>query len=52
MLWGWLKSALTFQPRYDDLEFRRFLRAFQWRSLFVGKRRATAEIDERNRARG
>jgi glycosyltransferase involved in cell wall biosynthesis len=51
MLWGWLKSALTFQPRYDDLEFRRFLRAFQRRSLLVGKRRATAEIDERNRAR-
>ena len=51
MMWGWLKSALSRKPRYGDREFRRFLRAFQWRSLFVGKRRATAEIDERNRAR-
>ena len=51
MLWGWLRSALTRKPRYEDPEFRRFLRNYQWRALFVGKRRATTEIDERNRAR-
>ena len=49
MMWGWIKSALKRQPRYGDAEFRRFLRRYQWRSLFVGKKRATEEIDRRNR---
>lgn len=47
MLWGWLKSALQGKPRYNDLEFRRFLQAYQWRALWVGKRRAVEEIDQR-----
>ena len=50
MFWGWLKSALKGAPRYGDAEFRRFLRRWQLRSLLVGKARATAEIDDRNRA--
>lgn len=49
MLWGWIKSALQRQPRYGDEAFRRFLRRYQWRSLLVGKKKATAEIDQRNR---
>jgi poly-beta-1,6-N-acetyl-D-glucosamine synthase len=44
MLWGWLSSALRRQPRYDDLEFRRFLRHYQWRALLVGKKKAIEEI--------
>lgn len=44
ILWGWLKSALQGKPRYDDLEFRKFLRKYQFRSLLVGKRRAIQEI--------
>ena len=44
MLWGWLRSALQRKPRYDDLEFRRFLRRYQWRALLVGKKRAIEEI--------
>ncbi|MDO8989433.1 MAG: glycosyltransferase family A protein [Sideroxyarcus sp.] len=44
ILWGWLRSALQRKPRYDDLEFRKFLRSYQWRSLMVGKRRAIEEI--------
>lgn len=47
MLWGWIKSALQRQRRYDDLEFRRFLRAYQWRALLVGKQRAVFEIEHR-----
>lgn len=43
--WGYLKSVLTRRPRYDDPEFRKFLRRYQWRSLVVGKERATAELD-------
>jgi poly-beta-1,6-N-acetyl-D-glucosamine synthase len=44
MLWGWLKSALQAKPRYDDPEFRMFLRRYQWRALMVGKKRAIEEI--------
>ncbi|MGN6529572.1 MAG: glycosyltransferase [Burkholderiaceae bacterium] len=51
MLWGWIKSALKGAPRYGDAEFRAFLRRWQWRSLLVGKARATAEIERRNAAR-
>lgn len=48
MLWGWLKSASQGKPRYSDLAFRQFLQTYQWRALLVGKRRAVAEIDQRN----
>jgi len=44
MLWGWLRSALQGKKRYNDLEFRRFLRAYQMRSLLVGKKKAIEEI--------
>lgn len=40
MLWGWIKSALQRKPRYADPEFRRFLHRYQWRALWMGKRRA------------
>lgn len=48
MLWGWLKCALQRTPRYNDLEFRKFLRAYQSRALLVGKRQAIREIDQKN----
>jgi len=44
MLWGWIKSAALRKPRYDNLEFRRFLRRYQMRVLLVGKKRAIAEL--------
>jgi poly-beta-1,6-N-acetyl-D-glucosamine synthase len=44
MLWGWVKSALQGKPRYEDPEFRKFLRRYQWRALLVGKKRAIQEI--------
>jgi poly-beta-1,6-N-acetyl-D-glucosamine synthase len=47
MLWGWLSSAFQGKPRYDDPEFRRFLRAYQRRALLVGKRRAIEELHAR-----
>ena len=46
MLWGWVRSALRRDPRYPDLEFRRFLRRYQWRALLLGKRRALRTISE------
>jgi len=45
MLWGYLRSSLTGLPRYDDLEFRRFLRSYQHASLRMGKRAATARVN-------
>ncbi|MGM9427165.1 glycosyltransferase family 2 protein [Hydrogenophaga sp. MI9] len=47
MLWGWLKAALQRKPRYENPEFRRFLRAYQLRALFVGKTRAARDMTGR-----
>jgi len=51
MLWGYFRAMLTRKPRYNDPEFRRFLRRYQWRSLCVGKRRATQWFNERQKDR-
>lgn len=40
MLWGWLRAAIRGLPRYEDPEFRSFLRRYQWRALWCGKKRA------------
>jgi hypothetical protein len=45
MLWGYFGSWLNGLPRYDDLEFRRFLRSYQHACLRMGKRAATARIN-------
>jgi biofilm PGA synthesis N-glycosyltransferase PgaC len=38
---GYVKSMLARRPRYEDIEFRRYLRRYQWACLLKGKRRAT-----------
>src|SRR5690606_35219063 len=43
--WGWALAAAQGRPRYDDEEFRRFLRRYQWRALLNGKVRATAAME-------
>ena len=48
VLWGWVWGALRAAPRYEDVEFRRFLRRYQWSSLLLGKRRATEACLRRN----
>lgn len=50
MLWGYCKSWLKGLPRYEDREFRRFLRSYQLACLYLGKRTATARL-EAERAR-
>jgi biofilm PGA synthesis N-glycosyltransferase PgaC len=45
MLWGYLRSWLKGLPRYNDLEFRRFLRSYQHACLRLGKRVATARVN-------
>jgi poly-beta-1,6-N-acetyl-D-glucosamine synthase len=44
MMWGYVSSWLQRKPRYEDPEFRRFLRQWQWRALMVGKKRAVEEV--------
>jgi biofilm PGA synthesis N-glycosyltransferase PgaC len=44
MLWGWIRSALARKRRYEDEEFRNFLRTYQRRALRVGKQRAIENL--------
>jgi N-acetylglucosaminyldiphosphoundecaprenol N-acetyl-beta-D-mannosaminyltransferase len=50
LLWGYMSSWFKRLPRYDDLEFRRFLRSYQHLCLLKGKRRATSEINAKQEA--
>lgn len=45
MWWGFVRSMLTREDRFDDPAFRKFLRRYQWAGLLGGKARATARID-------
>lgn len=47
MWWGYLASLLAGKPRYDDEQFRRFLRAYQWECLLHGKGAATRRTNQR-----
>jgi glycosyltransferase involved in cell wall biosynthesis len=47
MLWGYFSSALKRAPRYEDAEFRRFLRRYQHACLLMGKAAATRKITEK-----
>lgn len=46
MYWGYLSSALKRAPRYEDLEFRRFLRRYQRAALVMGKRAAAKKMTD------
>lgn len=46
ILAGYFGAALRRERRYDDPEFRRFLRRYQWDCLLRGKRAATRHLDE------
>ena len=50
-LWGYLRAMFRRAPRYPDRQFRKFLRRYQWASLFLGKRRAIARIERKRKAR-
>lgn len=47
MMWGYTRGLLLREERYPDLEFRSFLRDYQFRSLLRGKLRVTAAINAR-----
>ncbi len=45
MAWGYVGAWLEGRQRYDDVEFRRFLRSYQHACLRSGKRAATARVE-------
>jgi len=45
MVYGWLSSCMRGLERYDDREFRRFLRRYQWSALRRGKLAAAERIE-------
>jgi len=49
ILWGYFKAMVTGHPRYQNPEYRRYLRRFERAQLLRGKRRALAEENERIR---
>jgi biofilm PGA synthesis N-glycosyltransferase PgaC len=50
MLWGYYSSLLSRRSRYNDPEFRKFLRRYQRRCLVLGKAHATRECESRQSA--
>ena len=50
MWWGFVRSMLTGVERFEDPEFRRFLRRYQWLGLLRGKAFATARTNEERAA--
>jgi glycosyltransferase involved in cell wall biosynthesis len=49
MLWGYFSSVFRREPRYEDPQFRRFLRRFQRLSLVMGKSAAVRKLSEERR---
>lgn len=47
ILWGYLKAMLSGAPRFENKEFRRFLRQFELQSLLFGKRRTVDRYHQR-----
>ena len=45
MFLGYFSAWWQGVPRYNDREFQKFLRSYQWNCLLKGKRRATAQLD-------
>ncbi|HEX7477872.1 MAG TPA: glycosyltransferase family A protein [Polyangiales bacterium] len=51
MLWGYLQSMKQHSARFDDAQFRTFLRGYERQCLLLGKKRATQLLNERQRSR-
>ncbi len=50
MLWGFVKSAIQCEERFDDYELSIFVRRYQWECLLKGKERATHALNEAQKA--
>lgn len=44
ILWGWLKSAAIRKQRYEDTDFRKFLKRYQLLAIFFGKSAAIRRL--------
>ncbi|MDP8567765.1 glycosyltransferase family A protein [Methylophilus aquaticus] len=44
---GWLKAWIKGEDRYQNTAFRKFLSDYQWRAMFIGKKKAIEEIHEK-----
>lgn len=49
ILWGYLEARLAHAPRMGDPDYRAYLRAYEWRALFLGKGRTAAHYHDRIR---
>jgi hypothetical protein len=49
MWWGFVSAMLRGKPRYDEPQFREFLRRYQWACLVRGKAKATQELNEKQK---
>jgi len=50
MVWGFVSAWLRSADRYEDREFRKFLRSYQWSTIWRGKQRAIARIEAEREA--
>lgn len=50
MWWGYVKSMLQRQSRFDDIELVRFIRDYQWQCIVKGKGRATDVLNVQQEA--
>jgi poly-beta-1,6-N-acetyl-D-glucosamine synthase len=48
ILWGWLKSWITREPRFEKEGFREFLRSYQRQALFLGKKNAINSLQRKS----
>jgi glycosyltransferase involved in cell wall biosynthesis len=47
MFWGYLKSLISRDKRFDDHQLVKFIRAYQWSCLIKGKSKATKQLNQK-----
>lgn len=51
IFWGYMKAMLAGSPRFESAGFRRFLRHYELKSLFLGKQKVTEQFHAQARQR-
>lgn len=51
IFWGYMKAMLAGSQRFENTEFRRFLRHYEFKSLFLGKHKVTEQFNAAARRR-
>jgi hypothetical protein len=47
MFWGYLKSLISREKRFDDHQLVQFIRTYQWSCLIKGKTEATKQLNQK-----